>query len=161
MNELADLPRPHSVNWAPGGTHGLVNYGGNLVVFFYKKPVKNNKKSLEAGRPIFEDVDYIKMHPPGERLNIIDRPATSEDIHKYPEQWHRYLHNQTQIPEGTPVDLLFPNHPSVAESLKSLGVFTVEQLANLSAHAMDTIGMGAQGYVDKAKKYLSNAEKGA
>ena len=52
---------------------------------------------------------------------------------------------------------MFPNYPSVAENLRGYGIQTVEQCANLSAHAIATIGMGAQEYVNRAKKYLEQA----
>lgn len=146
----------------PSGEYGVVQYGNDkdLFVLFYKKSVENPLKSKEAGRPIYEERDYIKIQHPGEQLNKIDRPVREEDKYRFPNQWSRYLHNQTQMPEGTPIDLLFPNHPAIADNLKALNVFTVEQLANISAHAQDTIGLGAVEYVNKAKNYIKSAEKG-
>jgi hypothetical protein len=138
----------------------MVNFGDTNLVVFMKKSVKNPVRSQAEGRPIFEDVDFIRLAPPGEKLNIIERPVQEADKYRYAMQWHKYLNNQTQVPEGTPIDLLFPQHPSVADSLRAQGVHTVEQCAGLSAHAMDSIGMGAQDYVNKAKAYLDNAAKG-
>lgn len=160
MNELAGLPNGQRINWA-GQHFGTVDYGQQQVVIFYAKSIDDAMASRQAGRRICRNVDFIRMHPPGERLNIIDRPATDDDKMRYASQWHRYTLSQSQVPEGTPIDLLFPNHPNVADMLRAVSIFTVEQCANLSAHAIESIGMGAQEYVNKAKKYLESAKQGA
>lgn len=152
------------VRWNAGGHTGMVEFNGgdrNLLVMFYNRSVQNAAKSLAAGRPIHEDRIYIKIQQPGEMLNVIDRPVTDEDKQRFRGQWSNFVHDRTQAPEGTSIDQLFPNHPSVAENLRAYGVFTVEQCAELSAHAIDTIGRGAQEYQNKAKKYLDSANKGA
>ena len=69
--------------------------------------------------------------------------------------------NQTQVPDGTLVDLLFPNNPAIADLLKGHGIHTVEQLANLSANAIDSVGMGVQQYVNLANEYLQKATDGS
>jgi len=154
--------RPTKINMTAGG-HGTVEYGDDsqLVVIFYTRSVENSALSLQEGRRIFNDQVFVKMHAPGERLNIIDRPANENDKNRFPNQYRAYMHNHTQVPDGTPIDLLFPNTPSIADGLKASGVYTVEQCAGLSAHAMDTIGMGAQDYQNKAKRYIENSKKGA
>lgn len=163
MNDLAGLQGPVGINWAGGRTHGQVVYGNDQqsVVIFYKRPVLNIAKTKEAKVKIFEDVTYVKIHPAGERYNVIDRPIQDADKHRFQLQWSQFLQDQTQVPEGTPIDLLFPNFPSIADNLKSYGIYTIQQLAGLSASAIDNIGMGSQDWVNKAKEYLSAATDGA
>lgn len=145
------------------GDVGTVQYGGgdrNMVVMFYTKAVQNPQKSLQNGRPIFEDQVYVRIHPPGERLNIVDRPANGNDKRRWPVQWMQFHENREQTPDGTPIDLLYPDQPSVAASLRASNVHTIEQCAELSALAIETIGMGAQHHVNAAKKYLEASQKG-
>lgn len=145
------------------GDVGTVQYGGgdkSMVVMFYTKAVQNPQKSSQAGRPIFEDQVFVRIHPPGERLNIVDRPAKQDDKRRWPIQWMQFHEHREQIPEGTPIDLLYPDQPSIAAGLRASGVHTVEQCAELSANAIETIGMGAQHHVNAAKKYLDAANKG-
>jgi hypothetical protein len=153
---------PHtSIQW--NGTVGTVQYGGgdkSMVAIFYTRPHQDLAKSNEQGRPIFEDKVYVRIHPPGERLNIVDRPANITDQRRFPMQWQQFRENQQQIPDGTPVDLMYPNKPSIAAMLKAHGVWTVEQLATLSGDAIENIGMGSQTYVNDAGKYLAMAQKG-
>jgi len=152
---------PTGVRWQGAG-YGVVEFGRDdqMVVIFYNKAVRNDFKSKDLGRPVFEDVDYVKIFAPGERLNQIDRPVKEDDKQRWPRQWNDFIQKRTQVPDGTPIDLLFPNFPSVAENLKANGIYTVEQCANLSAHGIDSVGMGGQEYVNKAKAYLKSAEKG-
>lgn len=158
MDEFAS----HSnIRWT--GHVGVVEYGGGdrtMVVLFYNKPVHNPLKSQEAGSPWYDDVTYVRIHPPGERLNIVDRKANDSDKRRWPTQWAQFQQQKEQIPEGTPVDLLYPEHPSIAAMLRASGVHTIQQLSDLSANAIESVGMGAQRYVNDAKSYLEKAEKG-
>jgi len=162
MSETTDFTRPVSINWNNSEqTVGVVDYGSkNLSVMFHTNPVHNPAKSKEAGTPQYDDVVYVRIAPPGERLNIIDRPVTDVDKQKYAQQWYQFQQNRQQRPSGTPVSLLFPMQPSITAMLEGAGVWTVEQLGDLSASAIENIGMGCQRYVNDAKKYLEVAARG-
>ncbi len=161
MDESTNFAAPTGIEWQ--GDVGVVQYGGgdkNMICMFYNKAVHSPAKSTEAGRPVFQDQVYVRIHPPGERLNIVDRPANGSDAQRWPSQWHAFLQKKQQHPEGTPIDLLYPEHPAIPAMLRASSVHTVEQLANLSGPAIDAIGMGAQSYVNAAAKYLEMANKG-
>lgn len=159
MTDFTPFANPTSIKMDEVRGFGVVQYGDDSknVVNFYMKAILDNEASLEANTPIYKNVVYVTIHPPGERLNIVDRPAQDIDKRRWPMQWQQYTLNKTQMPEGTPVDILFPNHPAIAATLKSLGVYTVQQLANLSGNAIDTLGMGGQDYVTKAQNFLKEA----
>lgn len=161
---MSEFSSPTGIDWGNSEkTYGMVKYGDDsgLVVMFYTKSVFNAAKSRETGARQYDNQPYIRIHPPGERLNIIDRPVKEEDKHRFRNQWSNYLHNKTQVPEGTPIDLLFPNNPALADNLKAYGIFTVQQCSKLSAHALDTIGMGSTEWKNLAIKYLESAVDGA
>lgn len=158
-----DGPAPTGIDWQGGaGNWGIAQYGNDrrAIVFFHKQSVWNEVKSIHAGRRIYDEVDFVSIQHPGEREQKIDRPVKEEDKHRWPAQWSAYQKNQAQVTEGTPIDLLLPNHPGIADNLKSAGITTVEQLANLSASGMHTVGMGAQDYVNYARAYLDHAQRG-
>ena len=158
---MDDFQSHSGIRWQ--GDVGVVQYGGgdsSQVVMFYMKPVRNAAKSAESGRPYFEDKVFVRIHPPGERLNIVEREASDTDRRRFPMQWAQFKDNAPQVCDGTPIDMLFAANPSIAAALKASGVHTVEQCATLSAHAIETIGMGAQGWVNEATKYLEVANKG-
>lgn len=161
MDEPTGFAPSTGITWQ--GHTGIVEYGGgdrNQFCVFYNKSVPDPAKSIEAGRPINMDQVFVRVHPPGERLNIVDRPARGDDAKRWPTQWHAFQQNRQQTPEGTPIDILYPESPSVGANLRANNVFTVEQCAELSFHAIETIGMGAQRWVNDAKKFIEFASKG-
>lgn len=159
---MSELARPSGVAWEVPGQYGQVKFGNDdlTMAIFYTRPVLNPAKSQEANTQIFDNVAYVRIQPPGERLNIVERPVNDNDKRRWPKQWNDYINNRLQVPEGTPVEQLFVNHPAIAETLKGANVFTIQQLASLSGNALDSIGMGAQEWVNKAKAYLDSATKG-
>lgn len=142
---------------------GMANSGpddNQLMVGFYKKSILNKAKSAEQGVPIHESRDFVKIQHPGESLNVVDREVTQTDKARWPNKWAQYQAGVNQIPDGIPINLLFPTKPEIETTLRGYNIHTVEQLANLSAHGIGTIGMGAQDWVNAAKKYMDRAEKG-
>jgi hypothetical protein len=131
-----------------------------LIVGFYKKSILNQAKSRDAGKPVHEGQDFVKIQHPGETLNIVDRPVKDDDKHRWPRQWHSYQQGVRQIPDGVPINLLFPAKPEIETMLRGYNIHTVEQLAGLSGEAISTVGMGAQEWVNAAQRYLERAHKG-
>ena len=131
-----------------------------LIVLFYNKSVLNVARSKAEGKRIFESREFIKIQQPGETLNIVDRPVQDGDKQRFPRQWERFSQGKHQIPDGIPISLLFPSQPNISDMLSGYQIHTVEQLANLSGHAISTVGMGCQEWVNKAAKYLEQANKG-
>lgn len=165
MSEFSEFARHNPINPQDFNAQGvaMVEYGPgerNLIVAFYPKAKRNEAKSKAEGKPVFDTVDFVKIQHPGEKLNIVDREATEIDKRRFSNHWNAYCQGRAQIPDGVPLNLLFPNHPHIEATLKQYNVHTVEQLANLSGNAIGTVGMGAQDWVNKAKKYLEQAEKG-
>jgi hypothetical protein len=152
-----------SINMGSGGV-GMVEYGGGVagqVANFYLYPVPDPIASAAQGIPIKKNLVYIQVAPPGERLNIIRRPATSQDRQIWAHQYAQFEKNQEQQAPGTPIELLYPENPALAQTLRANGVQTVQQLAKLSANAIETLGMGAQDYVNAAQAYIKAGADGA
>lgn len=163
MAEATQFQAPSGINWQNADqTYGQVQYGDNnrLVVVFYEKPIFNKVKSVELGVRHYDNKTYVRIHPPGELLNVVDRPATIEDQNRFRHQFSLFLQGKMQVPDGTPIDLLFPNNPAAADNLRAFGVHTIQQCAELSAHALDRIGMGGQEYKNMAVRYLEHGKSG-
>jgi hypothetical protein len=156
-----DLSAHTNIRW--NGNIGVAEFGGGARgqhAIFYNKSVHNPLKSQQEGRPVFDDRIYIRVAPPGERLNVVDRPATRQDQQIWPQQWAAFQQNKEQTAEGTHIELLYPEKPAVAATLRANGVHTIEQCAELSGNALDNIGMGAQTWANMAIKYLEHSKKG-
>jgi len=141
----------------------MVQYGpgdDRLIVGFYKKSVLNQARSRAEGKPVHEGRDYVKIQHPGETLNVVDRPVKEDDPQRWPRQWHSYQQGVRQVPDGVPINLLFPAKPEIETMLRGYNIHTIEQLAGLSGDAISTVGMGAQEWVNAAQRYMERANKG-
>jgi hypothetical protein len=148
-----ELASDGSVRTGPGDA--------SMLCIFYKRAVHNAIKSAGAGRPIYEDEDYVRIQQPGDTTQVVDRPAQDSDKRRWPAQWQAYAAGKDQVAEGTPLGLLFPRHPSAVAMLQAIGIMTVEHLANANATAISAIGMHGQDYVSYAQKYIHGATSGA
>ena len=132
------------------------SYGDDkLGVMFYMRVVEDERATREQGRKVFVEKEYIKVMVPGDRLNVIDRPVQvtgtlpTDDRMRFSRQYERFKSREEQkTAEGTPIHL-WPQIPAaLAEELKYINIFTVEQLAELA----DTyIGKVPKGQELKAK----------
>lgn len=130
-----------------------------LFVMFFKGTVKNEFKSTEAGRPIFDEIDLVKIMSPGSRDNFIG-DATPDYQSRFPQSWARYKANQSQDDIGTPLNMLPWLTISQIEEFRALNVRTVEQLAGM-ADSMSQRFMGFHGLKQRAQSYLDAAKDAA
>jgi hypothetical protein len=132
-------------------------------VVFHAKQILDPVATAQHGRPQFKSVDYVRIQHPGER-DYTDDPVSDKPniVMMFPRQWAAYQQAKVYVPEGTPVEMLFPQaeEAPIAGNLRAQGIHTVEQLANLNSAGMERVGMGAQHYVNHAKKYLETSSKG-
>jgi len=138
-----------------------------LAVQFYKKSVKQDIASDEAGRPIFKEFDFVKIMIPGDNLTEIDTYAQESHKQRFPRQWAHYQ-NQVASHEdivGTPLEQWPQVTRSQAEELRGLKFHTVESIADCSDQQLQRIGMVAgmspYNFREKAKAFLNLATKSA
>jgi len=125
----------------------------NLYVQFFTHPMQDKEKTLEVGRPIFVDTEYIRIMVPGDKGNVIMRPVREEDKARFPKQYLAFQNQEEEILEGTPLDKWNFVSAAQVEELKYFGIRTVENLANvLDTHAQKF--MGIQLLKQKAKEYI-------
>jgi hypothetical protein len=136
-----------------------------LAVKFYKRSMKQDDASAEAGRPIFKEFDFVHICVPGDTLTEIDTYANDGHKARFPRQWAHYQ-NQVGTQEniiGTPIEEWTIISRSQAEELKGIKFATVESIANASDLQLQRIGMMAgmnpYAFRDKAKAFLNLAEK--
>jgi hypothetical protein len=143
------------------------NADSRLAVQFYKKAVKQEFESNEAGRPIFKEFDFVRIMIPGDNLTEIDTYARDSHKQRFPRQWAHYQ-NQTQGHQdiiGTPIDQWPQITRAQAEELRGLKFPTVESIADCSDQQLQRIGMVAgmspHNFRQKAKAFLNLATESA
>jgi hypothetical protein len=138
-----------------------------LAVQFYKKSMKQEDASNEAGRPIFKEFDFVRIMIPGDNLTEIDTYAQESHKQRFPRQWAHYQNQMSDHLDivGTPLDQWPQVTRSQAEELRGLKFHTVESIADCSDQQLQRIGMVAgmspHNFRLKAKAFLNLANDSA
>lgn len=131
-----------------------------LYVEFYRKPVLQPGKSREAGRAVYEEIDYIRIHVPGDKSCVVERPVSQQDVFRFQERYNKWKAGQEEAVTGTPLSALPGMNPSKVEEYKFFKLVTVEQLAE----ANDNLGakfMSFQQDKQRAKAFMEVAKNNA
>jgi hypothetical protein len=146
--------------WRGDGSERIgYDNGPRPYVQFRAVSVQHGAESLNAGKPVFKSIVYMKLQHPGER-DFIDRPATREDAQRFSEEYRAYCQGREDRPDGAPLEVLFPNHGDVVSMLHFHRIYTVEMLARLNDTQLQNIGMGGYEWQQKARRWLDAMEKG-
>jgi hypothetical protein len=129
-----------------------------LLVQFYTRPHLNQTKTTEAGRPIYEDAEYIRILQPGNKDSIIERPARDTDRQRFPKHYQHFKSRQEgEFMSGTPLSEWPGVSRAQVEELKYFNIHTLEQLVGMPDVQAQKI-MGVNLLKDRAKKYLEAAQ---
>jgi hypothetical protein len=131
-------------------------HDSKLHVQFYLRPVIQLTESDIANRPIFRDVEHVRIMVPGDKLSIVDRIASPDDMSRFPDHYAKFKAGEGQQIVGTRLEAVPFMTRSKVEEYKFFGIFTVEQLADAS----DAVGqkfMGFNADKEKARKFLEAA----
>lgn len=128
-----------------------------LMVNFYVRAVKNNHKSDQQGRPIFDEVEYVRIIIPGDNNTVIDNPVNQEYRIRFAEKYERFKKGLSQSSSGTPLEMWPQMTVGLVAELKAMQIFTVEQLAELSDSLAQRI-MGSHELRRRAQVFLDSAK---
>lgn len=131
-----------------------------LFVTFDLYPRQNMKKSEDAGHPVFDDVEYIRIIVPGDKQNEVHRPATEMDKRRHPRQYADFKAGAREAQSGLPLKEWPAISASQAKELAHFHVYTVEQLANVSDGNIQNLGP-VRALQAKARDYLEKASGNA
>ena len=127
-----------------------------FYVQFYVRPVMNNFRSSEAGRPIYEEKEYIRIIVPGDSKTTVDCPVDNIFRQRFEKQYEKFKKGQEQAVDGTPLEMWPQMTVGLCAELKSMNVTTVEQLAALDDGKAQRL-MGSYDLRRKAQIFLDAA----
>jgi len=142
----------------------------HLHVEFYTDAIENKRKSIDAGRPIFEDVEMVRVKIAGDPKNTFVSPANAEcgrdretgDIitykDRFPEHYRFFADHKGAAVIGTPLAEVSWLTASKVQELKALNIMTVEALAQLDGSNLQRLGMGGRELKNQATAWLDKAE---
>lgn len=140
-----------------------VSHGDDKSLFaeFSLEAIKNDVKSLEEGREIYEDKEFITIRFAGDKNTVRKtrvKPGSEWPL-RFPRQWEAFKNQQIQVCEGTPITEWPVISKSEAMELKAVNIHTVEALAAVSDSNLKW--MGARTTREKAINWLAQAKNGA
>lgn len=111
-----------------------------------------------AGRPIYDMVEYVHVRSPADKYVERDQPVDPKDKIRFPRQYAIFKQNAAaEQTSGTPLDRWPLMEAHVAEELKHVNVFTVEQLAGVPDGNLANF-RHLTAYKQKANDYLAAAK---
>lgn len=152
----------------------MASEASRIVATFENWPVLNESKTKESGRPIFDDMEVVRIQMSGDRLQSPVFPANSEVsggiedpetgltrpgtyAEKYAKQYEQFKKGERQTKSGTPIEALPFLTPAKMKELKGLNIYTAEALADLDGQPLKTLGQGGRDWKNQAQAYLDNA----
>ena len=127
-----------------------------LYVTFYLRPILQMSASDQANRPIYADVEHIRIMVPGDKLSIVDRIASPDDKSRFADHYAKFKAGEADQVVGTRLDVVPWMTRSKVEEYKFFGILTVEQLAA----AGDAVGQKFMGFTSdkqRAQAFLDAA----
>lgn len=83
--------------------------------------------------------------------SVLKMPAHEQ---AYPRQWAAFVRGQEDVPVGTPIDELPRVSRLTRETLRAMGVLTIEQAAELPEQARQRLGLDGDRVAEIAKAWL-------
>lgn len=111
-----------------------------------------------AGKPVYDDVEYIEIANPGDGTSVIHRPIRPSDKARFSKQYQAWKMGRDSRHDGVPLAEWAAIPPSLVKTLEHFQIFTVEALASLSDGNMQNIGP-ISAYRAKAQAYLSQSKE--
>jgi len=150
------------------GNNYQVSYGDDTSVYaeFFKDAIIDTQQSELQGRPIYRNVNMLRIMFPGDNTKEVVRIVRMEpsgnqpsDPDRFPKQWAAFQNQIEQVQDGTPIEEWPPISKAQALELKAMKIHTVEQLAAVTDANLRW--MGARQLRDNAIAWLAEAESGA
>lgn len=135
--------------------------GDNCRPEFYLKSVHFENESEKEGRPVFRDVEYVRITIPGNRKSIVERKVREEDKRRWPREYLAWKQSGTMSSDGMPLEKWTLVSPAEVDTLKHFRIRTVEELSQLSDSQTQEVGMGTLRLRQLAQEWLAQSRGNA
>jgi hypothetical protein len=144
-----------------------------LVALFKNHATQNEARSIEEGRPIFDDIEVVEIRAPGSRdVKVFPaaamshwqtNPYTGEQTkityaERFQHQYQQFKRHAAQTKSGTPLDYVpFLTEGKRAE-LRAQNIYTIEALAHVDGLELKNLGAGGRELKNEAMAYMAEAK---
>ena len=140
------------------GQQRLAEMNKGITPVFFTKPILNQRRSEQEGRPIFEEQELVRLFVAGDPYNQGDAPVDDRIRERFPAQYEAWTTKKTAMTiSGTPLRQWPAISTVQVAELEALKIFSVEALAQIAetsvqkASGLRELRAKAQAYLDQAK----------
>ncbi len=83
-----------------------------LYVEFFREPVMHQGKSREAGRAVYEERDFVRIHVPGDKTTVCVEPMHEINLFRFRARYEKWKAGQSEAVTGTPLSAMPGMTPS-------------------------------------------------
>ncbi len=156
--EMAAAYAAATVTIDENGHERLAEMNKGVTPLFFSRPAKNDRKSAEAGRPIYDSQEFVRLFVAGDPYNQGEAPVDDRIKERFPDQYDAWVKKKQGLTiSGTPLRQ-WPGLDTVqVAELEALKIFSVEALAQVAetsvqkAQGLRELRARAQAYLEQAK----------
>jgi hypothetical protein len=131
-----------------------------LLVRFFTQPLKNEEKSTNEGRPIFDDTEMVEIRVRGQKDNVVLREVRPDDKARFRDAYKFFREGKSLSDSGTPLSAWPIITASQVEEFKYLGFYTVEHIASAGEQVLGRVP-GLLSLKNRANAFLEAAKGNA
>jgi len=133
-------------------------------VEFEIRAVEDRSETIKAGHPVYHDVAYAIVTPPGGNLTVekvaedwVAAKRNDPFYRHYKEALTAFLEDREAPVDGTPIEMWPSVTPAQVKQIRAAGLRTVEDLAAANETSIAKMGMGGRALKDRAAAWLDAA----
>lgn len=135
---------------------------------FFADAVENPKRTKEAGRPMFDDVEMVEFLFLDDRNTRFVAPADERSrgngptyAERYPREYEAFKRGAARAATGTPLEHWPILTTSRVHELKAMGILSVDELADATEGVIRNIGRDGRTLQEQARAFIGTAKDGA
>jgi hypothetical protein len=156
----------------PAYGNAQVHPDAAIVAVFKQMAFKNDAKSAQEGRDIYDDWEVCELRYPGSS-NVGVYPANAVShwqadpitgaqrqityAERFRHQYDQFKSHAQQTKEGTPLTLVPVRTEARRAELRALNVYTVEALAAMDGAELKNLGHNGRDLKNQAADYIRNS----
>jgi hypothetical protein len=161
MDDYLAIPTSHNAVFGQpvsGAQEAAMNQG--VTAAFFIEPVINPKKSAEAGRPIADNEERVRLFLAGDQYTQPVHPVDQAIRDRFPEAYRVFKEKGEMHIEGTPIRQWAALTPANIAEFEAIKIFSVEGLAQIPDSSLQRV-MGLREWREKARAYLAVSKDSA
>jgi hypothetical protein len=135
---------------------------------FFADAIENPKRSKEAGRPMFDDVEMVEFLFLDDRNSRFVAIASERSrsngptyAEQYPREYEAFKRGTARAATGTPLEHWPILTTSRVHELKAMGILSVDELADATEGVIRNIGRDGRTLQEQARAFIGTAKDGA